>query len=290
MNVAINTHLTPAATNNAAANSTVACNSATKQMNALTGELARIEAGSTQDLTATQAYLEIMARDAFRRVAKGELQAFDELLETLRPLDAFTERYLTDEPDARKGAARKVFEWLEVLRTAQEALEQPQEERELLNRADSSTRRALLRVLWSHRGDYHRRAELHKSLMKQGETRVNESRVSQLLAEFHQVGMVRKLVRPARGGQVPFYALTQRGIELCEREKLHVPAVQPERALPQRVVSINTSNEGVRTRLSDISYPQPANIVPPYSQMVMDPRWETIPVPSMDCTQACIGG
>lgn len=200
-----------------------------EQLGKLFTALSQVEQGEETNLVAVQAYLEEVVLHIFRALGRGNPEALEQALEVLRPVEAFAARHLPTEYEPKARAGIKAYEWMEALRTIQEALAQPALERQ--NRQHSKRQletpayREVLEILRAHPEQALQKSSI-SSKMKSG---VSESRVSQILSQLCQQGFVQRIQRPARGGMVPFYSLSPSGHAMCEQE-----GVSPSMPTPKR--------------------------------------------------------
>jgi hypothetical protein len=172
---------------------------------------------------AYQGYLAQIVRTCFLAIQDGDLASPQASLDLLAPALHVGER-LVGSNDAVEAAAwvRATARFFAV---AKEALEPKFTLETLLARDRSDTDREILEILL--------RAD--KVALRCGEIadrwpaarpRPTTQRIGQVLAGFHDAGLVVRMRQPARGGSdVSFYRLSRLGRELCER--LHVPASVP---------------------------------------------------------------
>lgn len=172
---------------------------------------------------AYQGYLAQIVRTCFLAIQDGDLASPQASLDLLAPALHVGER-LVGSSDAIEAAAwvRATARFFAV---AKEALAPRFTLETLLARDRSDTDREILEILL--------RAD--KVALRCGEiadrwpadrSRPTTQRIGQVLAGFHDAGLVVRMKQPARGGSdVAFYRLSRLGRELCER--LHVPASVP---------------------------------------------------------------
>lgn len=184
----------------------------------LVRELERLaDDGDDTEPQAYRAYLGYALSGVWRRVARGDILAPQQLLERLKRVRSFIDRHLPT-LSAAPAAAAELLAALHSLDLATESLAEIGVEERLADRQRSATERKILHIL-AESGDFLRRGEVHERMRR--EVRPSSARVSQILSDLYEENLLLRYQRPARGGRsVPFYALAPRGRELCGRLKL----------------------------------------------------------------------
>ena len=186
-----------------------------------------------QDLPAEgaryQGYLAQVVRSCFLAIQDGDLESPQASLDLLVPALHLGER-LVGSTEAAEAAAwmRATARFFEI---AKEALAPRLTLDTLLARDRSETEREVLRILLRAEKVALRRGEI-AARWDAAHAQPTDVRIGQILASFHDVGLVVRIKQPARGGSdVAFYRLSRLGRELCEQ--LRLPTAMPEGLVPQ---------------------------------------------------------
>jgi len=174
-----------------------------------------------------QGYLAQVVRACFLAVQDGDLESPQASLDLLAPALHLGER-LVGSIDAIEATAwvRATTRFFEV---AKEALAPRLTLDTLLARDRTETEREVLRILLGAEKVALRRGEI-AARWDAAHQQPTDVRIGQILASFHEIGLVVRIKQPARGGSdVAFYRLSRLGRELCER--LRLPSAAPERLM-----------------------------------------------------------
>jgi hypothetical protein len=180
---------------------------------------------------AYQGYLAQIVRACFLAIQDGDLASPQASLDLLAPALHVGER-LVGSNDAVEAAAwvRATARFFAV---AKEALAPRLTLETLLARDRSDTDREILEILLRADKVALRCGEI-ADRWPAGRQRPTTQRIGQILAGFHEAGLVVRMKQPARGGsEVAFYRLSRLGRGLCER--LNVPASVPSGLLDKDV-------------------------------------------------------
>ena len=172
-----------------------------------------------------QGYLAQFVRACFLAVQDGDLESPQASLAMLAPALHLGKR-LAGSNEAVEAAVwlRSTARFFEV---AKETLAPRLTLDTLLARDRTETEREVLRILLDADKVALRRGEI-AARWDAARPQPTDVRIGQILASFHDVGLVVRIKQSARGGSdVAFYRLSRLGRELCER--LRLPKLAPER-------------------------------------------------------------
>jgi DNA-binding PadR family transcriptional regulator len=175
-----------------------------------------------------QGYLAQIVRSCFLAIHDGDLESPQASLDLLAPALHIGER-LAGSSDAIEAAAwvRATARFFEV---AKEALAPRLTIDTLLQREHSDTEREILQILLRADKTALRRGEI-ASRWSAPHPPPTTMRIGQILASFHEDGLVVRVKQAARGGSdVAFYRLSRLGRELCE--KLGLQSSAPSYSIP----------------------------------------------------------
>lgn len=186
--------------------------------------------------SALRVELRALLRGALHALSRGELRRPAQVAKALDPLGWFVEKHLPDPELSRQELARELHATIGLLRVAADAADLPAFEADIKNRSLSPTHLGVLQTLLDAAQEdigHLRCAEVRK----RAGLEVSEQRIGQILRELHERKLALKTTWPGRGGElVPFYALTDAGVEVCQRAGLlHSPpphASSPFRSIP----------------------------------------------------------
>jgi hypothetical protein len=176
-----------------------------------------------------QGYLAQAVRACFLAVEDGDHESPQTSLDLLAPALHLGER-LVGSSEAVEAAAwvRATARFFEV---AKEALAPRLTLDTLLARDRLETEREVLRILVRAEKVALRRGEI-AARWAAPHQQPTDVRIGQILASFHETGLVVRVKQPARGGSdVAFYRLSRLGRELCER--LRLPSPEPRNLVPK---------------------------------------------------------
>jgi hypothetical protein len=179
-------------------------------------------------------FAESLATGLWEAVGRGDLGAPGRILERLDALGGWADDHLPTAGTSAEEAAREIDRLHRWLESAGDALRVPTLEVGL--KRPSSVERAVLTVLWDHRGRALTRGEVHGAMPK--ETRPTAPRVSQVLESLREGGLLMRIYGSGRGAkEVAHYQLWETGEALCARVGIGAPAaeVRPEGRRSERV-------------------------------------------------------
>lgn len=179
-------------------------------------EAKRLEAGELTQRWRYRDYLRQLVGHFAERLSSGNLEAPKAFLGECATLRAHLrqrrEKYREPAEAALEDARHmmQLVEWIDV------TLERRRFENELLDQPPEGFRYWVLQALSRTRGKFLTRGELREEIPER--ERRTPARMSQLLAEFLQEGLVLRRIAPGRGrGNVSHYALSSRGTAYCDR-------------------------------------------------------------------------